>query len=90
MKMQSKSRARRPTSLSLLFTVLPLLVVWFAGAEDIYRIRLIWGVIVLEMIGVNGRILGIGTDTVLRAMLIACALADEVPAAGGDETLEAT
>ncbi len=42
------------------------------------------------MIGVNGRILGIGTNTVLRAMLIACALADDVSAAGGDETLEAT
>lgn len=38
----------------------------------------------------NGIIFGIGTDTVLRAMLIACALADDVPAAGGDMTLEAT
>lgn len=38
----------------------------------------------------KGRILGIGTDTVLRAMLIACALADDVPAAGWDEMLEAT
>lgn len=38
----------------------------------------------------NGGIRVIGTDTVLRAMLIACALADDVPAAGGDETLEAT
>lgn len=48
-----------------------------------------WNVTVSEMIGVNGRILGIGTDTVLRAMLIACALADTVPAAGRDVTLEA-
>ncbi len=42
------------------------------------------------MVGVNGRIIRIGTDTVLRAMLIACALADDVPAAGWDVTLEAT
>ena len=67
-----------------------MLVVWFSGAEDIYRIRLTWHVIVLEMIGVNGRILGIGTDTILRAVLIACALDDDIPAAGGDVTLEAT
>jgi len=39
---------------------------------------------------VNGRIRVIGTDTALRAMLIACALADDVPAAGRDATLEAT
>ncbi len=32
----------------------------------------------------------IGTDTVLRAMLIACVLADDVPAAGGDVMLGAT
>jgi len=67
-----------------------LLVIWFAEAEDIYRIKLIPNVIVREMIGVNGGIRVIGTDTVLRAMLIACVLADDVPAAGGDETLEAT
>ncbi len=42
------------------------------------------------MIGVNRIIHVNGTDTVLRVMLIACALADDVPAAGGDETLEAT
>jgi hypothetical protein len=67
-----------------------LSVVWFAEAENIYRIRLTWHVIFLEMIGVNGRILGTGTDTVLRAMLVACALADDIPAAGWDVTLEAT
>ena len=67
-----------------------LLVVWFSGAKDIYRIRLTWHVIVLEVIGVNGTILGIGTDTILRAVLIACALDDDIPAAGGDVTLEAT
>jgi hypothetical protein len=42
------------------------------------------------MIGVNRRIRVIGTDTVLRAVLIACALAGDVPAVGGDVTLEAT
>ena len=42
------------------------------------------------MVGVNGGIRVIGTDTVLRAMLIACVLADDVPAAGRDATLEAT
>ncbi len=39
------------------------------------------------MIGVNERIRVIGTDIVLRVTLIACALADDVPAAGGDVTL---
>ena len=42
------------------------------------------------MIGVIGGIRGIGIDTILRAMLIACVLADDVPAAGRDATLEAT
>jgi len=78
----------RLNPLPYLFIVLPILpVVWFAEAEDIYRIRLTWRVIVLEMIGLNVRNRVIGTNVVMRVMLIACALADDVPAAGVDATL---